>query len=509
MDTHGLVTIMHVDVEGSTALTTRAGDEAARKVLTETKRIVRERAEAHGGREIDAVGDAMMMTFSSTRSAISAATAVQEELAAHERERPDETLRVRIGLNVGEVLERDGTPFGAAVNAGARVMAKADGGEILVSNMVRQLAGTVPGVQYRDRGRHTFKGFDEPWRLYQVVWPGAPPKRVQPRARPSRNAAFAGGAILVLIAVAGAAFLATGGSGGGLSRVRPNSVGVIDPKTNWIVDEVPVGIRPGPIAFGGGTVWVGNLDDRDLTTIDARQRTVSGRIPLNRRTPTAIAFGAGALWVAHGALGDLSRVDPQFKRASEPIDVTDAPSSQRAGVAVGPGAVWAAFGDSTLVRVDPRDPHVVASGFAGGEPAGVAVGSGSVWVANAGGSSGSVEQFNPETFAEGPLGLPITVGSQPAGIAYGAGAIWVACAGDDVVTRIDPDTRSTTTIPVGDGPSAITVSQEAVWVANTAGRTVSRIDPDAKRVVEEIKIGAEPSGIAVGGGFVWVTAEAP
>ena len=69
-----------------------------------------------------------------------------------ERERPDETLRVRIGLNVGEVLEREGTPFGAAVNAGARVMAKADGGEILVSETVRQLAGTLPGIQYRDRG---------------------------------------------------------------------------------------------------------------------------------------------------------------------------------------------------------------------------------------------------------------------------------------------------------------------------------------------------------------------
>ena len=123
MDAHGLVTIMHVDVEGSTALTTRAGDEAARTVLNETKRIVRERVEAHGGREIDAVGDAMMMTFASTRAAIAGATAVQEELAARERERPDETLRVRIGLNVGEVLERAGTPFGAAVHAGARVMA--------------------------------------------------------------------------------------------------------------------------------------------------------------------------------------------------------------------------------------------------------------------------------------------------------------------------------------------------------------------------------------------------
>src|SRR3954451_10994450 len=175
---------MHVDVEGSTRLTTTRGDEVAERVLAETKRIVRERVEASGGREIDSVGDAMMMTFASTRAAIAGATTVQEELAVCERERPDETLRVRIGLNVGEVLERDGTPFGAAVNAGARVMAKADGGEILVSEMVRQLAGTIPQTTFRDRGRHAFKGFDEPWRLYQVVWPGAPPPRPRERRRP-------------------------------------------------------------------------------------------------------------------------------------------------------------------------------------------------------------------------------------------------------------------------------------------------------------------------------------
>src|SRR5215212_4976186 len=303
---------MHVDVEGSTALTTRAGDEAARKVLTETKRIVRERVEAVGGREIDAVGDAMMMTFASTRAAIAGATAVQEELAARERDRPEETLRVRIGLNVGEVLERDGTPFGAAVNAGARVMAKADGGEILVSEMVRQLAGTVPGIEYRDRGRHSFKGFDEPWRLYQIAWPGAPPKRAKPRARPSRRFLGAVAAALLLLAAVAVGALAMRDSGpGGLSGIRANHVGLIDPAANTIVDQIPVGIRPGPIAVGGGSVWVGNLDDRNLTRIDRGTRTASATISLEDRTPTAIAVGAGAIWVAHGALGKLSRVDPQ------------------------------------------------------------------------------------------------------------------------------------------------------------------------------------------------------
>jgi class 3 adenylate cyclase len=115
-----VVTIMHLDVKGSTALTTRVGDDVAREVMTATKQIARERAEAAGGRLIDAVGDAMMLTFTSTRSAILAATSIQDAFAEREREEPGSTLSVRIGLNVGEVIGHDATPFGAAVNAGAR-----------------------------------------------------------------------------------------------------------------------------------------------------------------------------------------------------------------------------------------------------------------------------------------------------------------------------------------------------------------------------------------------------
>ena len=70
-------------------------------------------------------------------------------------------------------------------------------------------------------------------------------------------------AVLALLAgVAAAVFLATRDTAGGLSGVRANNVGIIDPKTNQIVDEIPVGIRPRPITVGGGTVWVGNLDER-------------------------------------------------------------------------------------------------------------------------------------------------------------------------------------------------------------------------------------------------------
>ena len=127
-----------------------------------------------------------------------------------------------------------------------------------------------------------------------------------------------------LLAVAGAVFLVGRDSPSGLAGVSANAVGIIDPTSNAIVAEVPVGIRPGPIAAGDGSVWVGNLDDRTLTRIDPGQRSAVATVSLDDRTPTGLAVGAGAVWVAHGMRGQASRVDEQFNRLTNTIDVASA-----------------------------------------------------------------------------------------------------------------------------------------------------------------------------------------
>jgi class 3 adenylate cyclase len=75
-----------------------------------------------------------------------------------------------VGLNSGEVTSRDDDVFGAAVNAAARITAKAGPGETLVAEVVKQLAGTIPDLTFRDRGRFRLKGFPDRWRLFEVVW---------------------------------------------------------------------------------------------------------------------------------------------------------------------------------------------------------------------------------------------------------------------------------------------------------------------------------------------------
>ena len=165
-----LTTVVFTDVERSTELATGRGDEVARRLLRDHEETVRAQLAEHGGREMKALGDGFMLAFGSPRRAIACAVDIQRALDRAAAGRSGDGLRVRIGINIGEVLHEEGDMFGEAVNAAARIAAKAEGGEVLVSDVVRQLVGTVPGVGFADRGRFRLKGFPDRWRLHRVVW---------------------------------------------------------------------------------------------------------------------------------------------------------------------------------------------------------------------------------------------------------------------------------------------------------------------------------------------------
>lgn len=163
------VTVMFTDVEGSTALTDRLGDERARAVLRTHERVTREALAEHGGSEIKTMGDGFMASFSSATRALQCAIAIQRAFAAHNNAAADDPIRVRIGLNAGEPITEDGDLFGTAVNMAARVAGKANGGEILASNVVRELTAGKE-FMFSDRGDSALRGFEESVRLYEVRW---------------------------------------------------------------------------------------------------------------------------------------------------------------------------------------------------------------------------------------------------------------------------------------------------------------------------------------------------
>jgi YVTN family beta-propeller protein len=275
------------------------------------------------------------------------------------------------------------------------------------------------------------------------------------------------------------------------------------------VGTVPVGVRPGPVAYGEGAVWVGNLEDPTLSRIDPATRKVVRNIPLPA-APDAVAVGAGAVWVVNARLGTLYRVDPEFNRVTDAVRLGDrAITFTGAGADVGLGSVWAVFGDSTLARADPASPRAAGLGSAGTGPAAVVVAFESIWVANSGDST--VQRFSPLTFEEGPIRV-LSVGSMPTGLAAGEGAIWVANTGDDYVTRIDAaglGSNAARPIPVGNGPTDIAVGDGAVWVATGAAGSISRIDPETNEVTATISVGNPLGGMAVADGLVWVSVQAP
>ncbi len=166
-------TILFTDVEGSTALTDRLGDAKARDILREHERTVREALKAHGGSEVKTMGDGFMTSFSSATKALKCAIAMQRAFAER-NESAEEPIKVRIGLNAGEPIAEDDPDgrsdlFGTSVILAARIAAKAEGGEILASEAVRQI---VAGKKFpfSDRGETALRGFEDRVHIYQVSW---------------------------------------------------------------------------------------------------------------------------------------------------------------------------------------------------------------------------------------------------------------------------------------------------------------------------------------------------
>jgi YVTN family beta-propeller protein len=285
--------------------------------------------------------------------------------------------------------------------------------------------------------------------------------------------------------------------------VPPNSLAVIDPGSNRVVDSTPVGVTPSQLAVGAGSVWAINVEDATLSRIDPATHALQRTITLPA-TPTGLAFGSKAAWVANGPAGSLSRVDPALDRVVE-TRALSAVHGQAGVVAVGAGSVWTVFSDSTLRRIDPRTGRVQARAIVGSAPAAIAVSADAVWVANA--ADDTVSRVLVETTTKDK---DFTPGRHPGALAVGAGALWVADSGDDAVTRIDLTSGSLATIPVGRDPVAIAFDAGGVWVANAGDGTVSRIDPDpvSPRVVATVPVGNRPSGVAVAGARVWVSVQA-
>ncbi len=167
----GTVAILFSDIEDSTVLTERLGDERWLEVLREHNRVFREQIARHGGYEVKSQGDGFMLAFPDPCEALECAVSVQRAFAERELEREfEEALRVRMGLHTGEVIAEEGDFFGKNVILAARIAAQASGGEILVSDQMRAAAGDGNGFAF-DQGRELeLKGLAGSHKVFRADW---------------------------------------------------------------------------------------------------------------------------------------------------------------------------------------------------------------------------------------------------------------------------------------------------------------------------------------------------
>jgi len=156
-----LATVLFTDIVGSTVRAVALGDRAWRDLLGRHHAIVRNQIEHHRGREVDTAGDGFLATFDGPARAIRCAKSIRDAVRSL-------GIETRIGLHTGECERVDDKVAGIAVHTGARVMAEAEPGEILVSSTVKDLvAGS--GLDFHARGTHALKGIPGEWRLFAVA----------------------------------------------------------------------------------------------------------------------------------------------------------------------------------------------------------------------------------------------------------------------------------------------------------------------------------------------------
>ncbi|OZE87627.1 adenylate/guanylate cyclase domain-containing protein [Rhodococcoides fascians] len=172
MTADGDIVVMFSDIEGSTARNEELGDRGWVKLLEKHNKLIRKHVDDHGGHVVKSQGDGYMIAFSDPAEAVRCGVEVQEALLMN----PDrwDRIRVRMGIHVGSSVRRGDDLFGLNVAMAARVANQAEGGEILVSEPVRDAIARADGLTLGTPRDVELKGMSGSFQLYPVALPALP-----------------------------------------------------------------------------------------------------------------------------------------------------------------------------------------------------------------------------------------------------------------------------------------------------------------------------------------------
>ena len=155
------ITVLFTDLVGSTelasSLTPEAGDEVRHKHFS----ALRQAIATSGGTEVKNLGDGLMVVFPAASAALSCAVAMQQ-VVHRDNAGAERSLGLRVGLSSGEASREADDYFGDPVIEAARLCARAEGGQILASDLVRASAGRRSAHAFTSLGELELKGLPEP-----------------------------------------------------------------------------------------------------------------------------------------------------------------------------------------------------------------------------------------------------------------------------------------------------------------------------------------------------------
>jgi YVTN family beta-propeller protein len=340
---------------------------------------------------------------------------------------------------------------------------------------------------------------------------GRPPPPEAPAANAPRRMAFAGAVLLVLAIVAALLIDRAGRAPPRGAAAAGDSLIAIDPAINRVVDEVRVGDTPTRVNAGAGVVWALNADDRTVSRVDLKTKTV--RTFSTGTTPIDLAAHGEELWLAQAApagradeyLGaaSVTQVDPVSgagrRTATLAVPARAAPPLLPGElIAAGHDAIWAVARPGWVHRLDERTGRVSTARSL--QALGIATGDGQVWIRDRRQRAVRLDPGSGRTLAR--VALPV---DWIDALAVGANGVWLTASPDGTLWHVDTKTLAVRTIDVGEGADSVAVGAGAVWIGNSVGGTVTRVDPASDRVTARIRVGGAPRGVAVGGGRVWVS----
>ncbi len=162
--------ILFTDLVGSTELSQAHAPDTAEEIRRQHNAILRQAITEHGGTEVKNLGDGVMVAFGSASAALACAVAMQQRVDLDNR-RQQRAGGLRVGISAGEVVHDDGDYFGDAVVEAARLCGQCEGGQVLLAEVVRLMAGRRNTHECRPVGSLTLKGLNTPVDAMEVTWP--------------------------------------------------------------------------------------------------------------------------------------------------------------------------------------------------------------------------------------------------------------------------------------------------------------------------------------------------